>query len=104
MLVSRLQPRRSAHLTDDGLVPPDVPVGTRGAPLARGPHVKLADGGAGLVHAGEGQGLGPQLLGEGHLQGWGRCRDRRRGRGRSKGRRGRGRGRKQSREERREQG
>ena len=50
-----------------GLVPPDVSEWTRGAPLTRGPHVELTHGGPALVHAREGERLGPQLLGQGHL-------------------------------------
>ena len=38
---------RERHLADDGLVAPDVPVGTGGAALAGGPHVELAWWGAG---------------------------------------------------------
>ena len=53
--------------TDDSFVPPHVSEGARGSPLTRGAHVELAHGGSALVHAGEGEGLGPELLGQGHL-------------------------------------
>ena len=52
---------------DDSFVPPHVSEGARGSPLTRGAHVELAHGGSALVHAGEGEGLGPELLGQGHL-------------------------------------
>ena len=53
--------------THYGLVTPHVPERTRGAPLTSGPHVELAHGGPALVHPGEGERLGPQLLRESHL-------------------------------------
>ena len=53
--------------TNYGLVAPHVPEGTRGPPLTRGPDIELAHGGPALVHPGEGQRLGSQLLGQGNL-------------------------------------
>jgi hypothetical protein len=46
-----------------------VPEGAGGAAGAGGNHVEVADGGAGLVHAGEGQRLGAQLVGQRNLGG-----------------------------------
>ena len=75
----------SIYLAHNGLVPPDMPVGTRCTPLTTGSHlkwecgggkeeiskiglimsshIKLADCSTRLVHPWEGQRLGPKLLG-----------------------------------------
>jgi len=66
-LVTFLTQSPEPMFTHYGLVTPHVPERTRGAPLTRGPHVELAHGGPALVHAGEGERLGPQLLRESHL-------------------------------------
>ena len=66
-LVSLLTQPPEPVLADDGFVPPDVSEGTGGSSLAGGADVELAHSSAALVHPGEGQRLGSELLGQGHL-------------------------------------
>ena len=55
-------------LADNSLVAPDMSEGTGSSSLTGRPHVELAHGGPALVHPREGEGLGPELLGQGHLE------------------------------------
>ena len=66
-LVSLLTQPPEPVLADDGFVPPDVSEGTGGSSLTGGADVELAHSSAALVHPGEGQRLGSELLGQGHL-------------------------------------
>lgn len=63
-LVSLLTQSAQPMLADDCLVPPDMPERTGGRRGAVGPDIEITDGGTRLVHAREGERLGPQLVGE----------------------------------------
>ena len=67
-LVALLTEPPQPVLADDRLVAPDVSEGTGRSPLTGGPHIELAHGRPALVHPGEREGLGAQLLGQRNLK------------------------------------
>ena len=66
-LVSLLTQPPEPVLADDGFVSPHVSEGTGGSSLTSGANIELAHRRTALVHPREGERLGSQLLGQGHL-------------------------------------
>ena len=66
-LVSLLTQPPEPVLADDGFISPHMSEGTGGSSLTSGANIELAHRRTALVHPWEGERLGSQLLGQGHL-------------------------------------
>ena len=66
-LISLLAQSTQPMLAHYCLIAPNVTKGTRCCFSAGGFDIKITDGGTGLVHASEGEGLSPELIPQGRL-------------------------------------